>query len=73
MSASAREQYLVSTAPAEAGSPLPADHFETWSQLVAPHYNAPLQQWFLLQERYVIYDVDRMTGTQLIKLGYQTC
>jgi hypothetical protein len=73
MSASAREQHLVSTAPAETGSPLPADHFETWSQLMAPHYNAPLQQWFLLQERYVIYDVDRMTGTQLIKLGYQTC
>ncbi len=40
---------------------------------MAPHYNAPLQQWFLLQERYVINDVYRMTGTQLIQLGYQTC
>ena len=40
---------------------------------MATPYNAPLQQWFLLQERYAINDVYRMTGTQLIQLGYQTC
>ena len=40
---------------------------------MAPHYNALLQQWFLLQGSDIINDVYRMTGTQLIQLGYQTC
>jgi hypothetical protein len=59
--------------PSRSGSPLPADQFERWSQLMASYYNAPLQQWFLQQGRYVVKDVYRMSGTQLIQLGYQAC
>ncbi|WP_394153117.1 hypothetical protein [Loktanella salsilacus] len=59
--------------PSKGGTPLPADQFERWSRLMASYYNAPLQQWFLQQGRYVITDIYRMSGAQLIRLGYQTC
>lgn len=59
--------------PSRSGTPLPADQFERWSRLMASFYNAPLQQWFMQQGRYAISDVYRMSGRQLIQLGYQTC
>ena len=59
--------------PSRSGTPLPADQFERWSRLMASYYNAPLQQWFMQQGRYAINDVYRMSGRQLIALGYRTC
>ena len=59
--------------PSRSGRPLPPDQFEQWSRLMASYYNAPLQQWFLQQGRYTINDVYRMSGSQLIELGYRTC
>jgi hypothetical protein len=59
--------------PSRSGAPLPTDQFERWSRLMASYYNQPLQQWFLQQGRYKINDVYRMSGSQLIALGYRTC
>ncbi len=56
--------------PSRSGTPLPADQFEIWSKIMAKYYNAPLQQWFMSQGRYVINDLYRMSGRQLIQLVF---
>ena len=59
--------------PSRSGRPLPADQFERWSRLMASYYNGPLQQWFMQEGRHTISDVYRLSGSQLIQLGYRTC
>ena len=59
--------------PSSRGVALPAEQFERWSRRMASYYNAPLQQWFMQQARYQINDVYRVSGSQLIQMGYQTC
>lgn len=59
--------------PSNNGAPLAPDRFDHWSQVMARYYNGPLQDWFMTQARYQISGYQRLTGADLIRLGYRSC
>lgn len=59
--------------PSRHGAPLPPSEFEHWSQVMATHYAAPLRAWFLSDARFEIDNYHRITGKNLIALGYPSC
>lgn len=59
--------------PSHYGAPLKPDEFEYWSQLMADHYREPLRKWFLEKGRYLTQGYFRMSGADLIEIGYQSC
>lgn len=59
--------------PSHYGAALKQDDFEYWSQLMADHYREPLRKWFLEKGRYLTQGYYRMSGADLIKIGYQSC
>lgn len=59
--------------PSDHGRRLSDAEFEHWSQLMARHYNAPLQAWYLAEARYRISGYYELTGAELIRLGYPSC
>lgn len=59
--------------PSRYGAPLPPDQFEMWSEVIARHYNAPLRDWFMRDARYARNDILRISGSQIIRLGYASC
>jgi hypothetical protein len=59
--------------PSRNGTPLSPDRFEHWSLVMARYYNEPLRQWFMAEGRYAQQDVYRLSGQQLIDLGYAQC
>lgn len=59
--------------PSSYGRPLPAAEFERWSQIMARNYREPLKTWFLDTARYEIGGQLRLSGAELIRLGYPEC
>lgn len=59
--------------PSDHGRPLPADRFDHWSRVMARHYREPLRSWFLQDARFIRNDVARLSGAQLIRMGYPRC
>ncbi|MDO6588952.1 hypothetical protein DS901_13795 [Loktanella sp. D2R18] len=59
--------------PSRHGRPLPPDEFEHWSQVMAAQYRVPLREWFLETARHRITGYYRLSGTQLINMGYAPC
>jgi len=59
--------------PTRNGQPLPAESFDHWSRIMARYYNEPLGNWFMTEARYMRGDVYRLTGAQIIQLGYPSC
>ena len=59
--------------PSRHGAVLNPSQFEHWSQVMAAHYQPPLHDWFLTTARYDINRIFRISGAQLIALGYTPC
>lgn len=59
--------------PSRHGAVLDPPQFEHWSQVMAAHYRPPLHDWFLTTARYDIDRIFRISGAQLIALGYAAC
>ncbi|WP_171208056.1 MULTISPECIES: hypothetical protein [unclassified Ruegeria] len=55
------------------GLALDAASFEYWSQLIASQYPAPLRQWYLEVARHRVNGHHRLSGQQMIELGYAPC
>lgn len=59
--------------PSRNGRALPARQFDHWSDVMAAHYKPALRDWFMRAGRHRISGHFRISGTQLIALGYPTC
>lgn len=60
--------------PTRDGRPLDADDFEHWTAVMARHYAPWLRDWFMQGPRYRLgADYVRLTGAELIRLGYPAC
>jgi hypothetical protein len=58
--------------PSFYGAALSPAKFEYWSQVIAQHYPAALQGWYLRVGRYST-NLIRMSGAELIRLGMPEC
>jgi hypothetical protein len=52
---------------------LAPDSFDHWSEVMSRYYSAPLRSWFMEDARFVRAGVVRVTGAELIRLGYSPC
>lgn len=59
--------------PSQNGKPLSSADFDHWSQVMARHYREPLRSWFLGKARYTVSGYHKLTGAQLIGMGYPSC
>jgi hypothetical protein len=59
--------------PSSFGRRLVSQDFERWSNVVASHFKPELQQWFMTKARYRINGFYRISGRQLIQMGYTSC
>ncbi|TNF19036.1 MAG: hypothetical protein EP318_16360 [Rhodobacteraceae bacterium] len=59
--------------PSSFGRRLVATDFEKWSNVVASHFKPELQSWFMSKGRYRINGFYRISGSQLIRMGYRSC
>jgi hypothetical protein len=59
--------------PSRHGRALPVSEFDHWSNVMAQHYNNALKDWFLQDARHTISGYRRISGTQLIAMGYPAC
>ena len=58
--------------PSYYGSTLPPEKFEFWSRIIAAHYPAPLQSWYMAEGRHSVA-LQMISGTELIRLGVTEC
>lgn len=59
--------------PSRFGSALPARQFEHWSTVMAQHFAPGLRHWFMREARYRIDGYYRISGAQLVGMGYPAC
>ncbi|OZA19545.1 MAG: hypothetical protein B7Y02_00650 [Rhodobacterales bacterium 17-64-5] len=59
--------------PSGDGQSLSPEEFEHWSEVMARNYREPLRSWYLSTARYEISGYYKLTGAQLINMGYQSC
>lgn len=59
--------------PSSFGRRLYPTDFEKWSNVVASHFKPELQSWFMRKARYRINGFYRISGSQLIEMGYRSC
>ena len=59
--------------PSFYGAPLSQASFEYWSDLISSFYVAPLREWYMQTARHTKSGFHRISGTQLIKMGYAQC
>lgn len=59
--------------PSSHGTALPPGEFERWSQVMARNYREPLRSWYMETARYEINGHYRLSGAQLISMGYARC
>ena len=59
--------------PSQNGRTLPTALFDHWSNVMAAHYNEPLRDWFMREGRYRISGYFKISGGQLIEMGYRPC
>jgi len=58
--------------PSHYGAALSPDQFEFWSNVIAAHYPAPLQSWYMNEGRYSI-SLQVISGADLIRMGVAEC
>lgn len=58
--------------PSYYGTSLTPEKFEFWSQVIASHYPAPLQSWYLREGRYSV-NLRMIAGADLIRMGVREC
>ena len=58
--------------PSFYGSALSPEKFEFWSQVIASHYPASLQSWYLSEGRYSAR-LQMVAGADIIRLGVPEC
>ena len=59
--------------PSANGRPLPPERFDHWSRVMARYYQEPIREWFMNSARYRQSNYYRLTGSQLISMGYSSC
>ena len=59
--------------PTRNGQSLPPDEFNHWSELMASNYREPLRSWFLTKARYRTSGYYKLSGAELIRMGYSPC
>lgn len=59
--------------PSSYGTPLPKRQFEHWSRVMAAYYSEPLRDWFMARARHTIHQPYRISGAELIRMGYRAC
>ncbi|MBB3995694.1 hypothetical protein GGR95_003358 [Sulfitobacter undariae] len=59
--------------PKGVNGPLPPDAFEHWSRVMSQGLPPSLERWFMQQARYVRSGFLRISGKQLINMGYARC
>lgn len=53
--------------------PLPRDVFEHWSEVMSRDLRQPLRDWFMTKARHQRSGVLRVSGVQMIGMGYPRC
>lgn len=69
----APEAQLGFHGPRRRGQSLTPSEFEHWSHLMAEHYREPLRQWFMSTARHRSRGYHRVSGRELIRMGYRSC
>ena len=59
--------------PSFYGVPLDESGFEYWSDVISSFYTTPLRNWYMKTARYTTSKVHRISGAQLIRMGYSQC
>jgi len=59
--------------PSHYGQPLQPADFEHWSHVIAAHYRPTLRRWFMEDARFTTKGYRRLSGAELIRLGYPSC
>lgn len=52
---------------------LPQREFEHWSEVMADNYREPLRSWYMSEARYTITGYHKISGADLIAMGYPSC
>jgi hypothetical protein len=58
--------------PSFYGAALAPDKFEFWSRVIAAHYPAPLQSWYMSDGRYSVAP-RLISGAEIIRMGVPEC
>lgn len=58
--------------PSYYGAALSPERFEFWSRVIASHYPAPLQSWYMAEGRHSI-SLRMFSGADLIRMGVSEC
>ncbi|RRH78233.1 hypothetical protein [Falsigemmobacter faecalis] len=59
--------------PSWYSAPLPQQDFDYWSHELAVHYREPLRSWFMNKARYTLSSYHRVSGAEMIRMGYPQC
>lgn len=59
--------------PSWFSTPLPQQDFDYWSHELAVHYREPLRSWFMTKARYTLSSYHRVSGAEMIRMGYPQC
>ena len=59
--------------PSNYGAPLSQANFEYWSDVMASFYTPTLRDWYMQTARKSTSKMLRISGAQLIKMGYEQC
>lgn len=59
--------------PTRDGQRLSDPEFDHWSQVMANNYREPLRSWFLTEARYRTSGFYKLSGAELIRIGYPQC
>jgi hypothetical protein len=59
--------------PSFYGTPLSKPGFEYWSDVISSFYPTPLRSWYMTTARHKTSGMHRVSGSELIKMGYTQC
>lgn len=59
--------------PSFYGAPLSKPSFDYWSDVISSFYTIPLRDWYMDTARHTKSGFLRVSGSQLIKMGYSQC
>jgi len=69
----ARTATLGFHGPSKKGHRMTIKEFDHWSLVMAKNYREPLRSWFMTEARYRTSGYHRISGAELIRLGYKQC
>ncbi len=59
--------------PSFFGTPLSKPRFDYWSDVISSFYTRPLRDWYMQTARHTKSGFLKISGAQLIKMGYSQC